>query len=199
MTVGMFERIVPRAGEEASEEYVETQRAQLIAINAALMAARLPAFVEPADEVTAYGSFEGHDFWFGRASCDHHFSRVLRELGQLDPSCRHLSLLSQAGEHDIVFVPIAFESPIAFADSVSSEHRLVGSSLTLLGEMVAVAPRLGILLDGEDLRDETAVAMNDAQPIEPQYPEAHDLGSGWLLVFEGARSSRLRGTALRFC
>lgn len=194
----MFERIVPRAEDEASDEHVAAQRAVLIAINTGLTAAGHSPFVEPADEITGYGSFQGNRLWFGRASCDHHFSRVLRELGQLDSSCRHLALMSRADECDIVFVPIAFEAPIPFADPASSETKLLGSSIALGDELVAVAPRLGIFLDGEDLRDETALAMNDAEPFGPQYPEAHDLGSGWLLVFEGARSSRLRGTALRF-
>ena len=107
--------------------------------------------------------------------------RLAREAGS---SGVHIAVFDAPGRS--VFVPHRFSrSPIPWDEGV------LGSAALLLDELAAMAPELGIVLDGKALPDEEAAAIASAEPLDEDDDELmlHDLRPTWLALFEAARLS----------
>ena len=89
------------------------------------------------------------------------------------------------------YVPIAFTRVIADDDLAGG---LLGSSQSLLAELVAVAPAIGIELTGATLSDEAAAALVAEDETGPYARER----LVWLTLFEQARVSIANNTLIEF-
>jgi hypothetical protein len=87
------------------------------------------------------------------------------------------------------YVPTDFEEPIV-EEGVPGE--ILGSSQQLLSELVAVAPYLGITLDGDSLSDAEASRVGTTKGKWTNERIA------WLALYEAARLSVERHTVIRF-
>jgi hypothetical protein len=93
------------------------------------------------------------------------------------------------------YVPIDFDEVLLDDDEEIAGGGLVGSSQRLLAELQAVAPALGIVLDGGRLPDE------EAERISADVHEEGELWiekGVWLDLFEAARLSLQHGSAIVF-
>ena len=87
--------------------------------------------------------------------------------------------------------------PIDFADIIVDDEipgGMIGSSQRLFAELVAVAPAIGIELDGTVLSDKVAAALADDNDSVPYATER----LVWLTLFEQARVSIANGTLIVF-
>ena len=92
------------------------------------------------------------------------------------------------------YVPIDFNDPL-FADEGQIPGGMLGSSQALMRELVAVAPVLGIELDGEQLSDTEADRINNV--VGKEGPFGIELAV-WISLFEAARLSIQHRTAICF-
>lgn len=94
------------------------------------------------------------------------------------------------------YVPIPFTSVLIDDDDPDGTGGPVGSSYQFMEELVAVAPALGIRLEGGELADsEVERIAADVESESGLWIER----SVWLTLFEAARLSIRHGTAIRFC
>ena len=93
----------------------------------------------------------------------------------------------------LAFVPANFNPPslTGYREQIggSAIQICVGSLPQLLMELKLLAGDLGIPLEGGDLTDEIARAINDFNPLYDgdSAPLAEDERTAWLALYEGAR------------
>lgn len=93
------------------------------------------------------------------------------------------------------YVPIEFDSPLFSLGKDPVPGGMLGSSQGLMRELVAIAPFLGITLQGNSLSDAEAERINSGLEHEgPFWIES----SVWLSLFEAARLSIEHRTAISF-
>ncbi|PKL75062.1 MAG: hypothetical protein CVV27_17305 [Candidatus Melainabacteria bacterium HGW-Melainabacteria-1] len=139
----------------------------------------------------------------GRSVLDHHDSEALADLANLARERRlpeaQLALL-RSTRHGAMFLPLDFALPLSFRPPLA-ESRLnlgVGSAPRLQAELRALGHVLGIPLKQGDLKDKTALRINDHLPLYAG-DRAHHAETGrtaWLLLYEGARLAQLHQLAL---
>jgi hypothetical protein len=195
MSVGCFIGIRASYTDQAQD----AATAYLAAINAALRANGVPAYVDPPDPPDVYtGGL------FGRSALDHHSARCLAQLGESAAAhgpAPHLELLGM-NPYRVAFVPVDFEQPLPtdYTESIAGDQVgiWVGSASRLAAELVSVAPLLGIPLEAGRLTDTVARKINDFAPLfeGDDCALAEDERTAWLLLYEGARLAVQHGVAL---
>ena len=185
MSVGFHVRIAAYIGEPAIAEK------ELSAINRVLAQANLPSYQEPTSDPTPaiYARTLGGLVGLGRAALDHNSASNFDQLGHgaqqhLGAEAKMLPLLLLG--RPLYFLPIPFAEPLFLDDGYHGRQPLC-SSPEVISELVALAKYLNISLDGSQLSDATAQAINDGDE-EPQ--------TVWLTTFEAARQSVAHNSAL---
>jgi len=173
--------------------------AYLAAINRALRANGTPEYTDPPNPPNVYNGG-----LFGRSALDHHSARCFADLGErarADGGGSHLGLLA-ANPYRVAFVPRDFEVPLPtdYSEEIAGERLVlwVGSAPRLVGELVSVAPLLGIPLEAARVSDAVARRINDFAPLHEgdDCSLAEDERTAWLVLYEGARLAVQHDVAL---
>ena len=196
MSVGVFMGIRASYTEEAqasAENY-------LAAINVALAARGLPPYLDPAPAPDVY-----NDTLFGRSAVDADSGKCISEVARIgvkQSGAKHLALLNY-NPYRVSFVPADFPEPLAtrYTEPIAGKNTgiWVGSAATLFRELLDVATKLKVPIDG-GLSDTVAEKIRDYQPLfegDSVDPNS-DLRSTWLLLHEGARLALEHHVALSF-
>jgi len=183
MSIGAFIGIRPSFRDQAHAD------AFLQAIEHALRLAGLPAYDEPPAAESA------RPIGVGRSELDHHDAAALVALARRareEGHGQHLDVLT-SNPYRAAFLPMELAAPLAteYVDPVAV-HRApvqVASALALRGELVALAPVLGIRLDQGYLSDNVAMLINEGESLGPDdIPLAwNEERAAWLMLYEGAR------------
>jgi hypothetical protein len=192
MSVGAFLGIRPSfTNEPAANAFLQ-------AIARALRGAELPAYHEPV-EATA----RARTGRFGRSSFDHHSAAALTGLARRAVGSdigRQLQLIGN-NPHRAAFLPIDFPSPLQtdYVDPIAGNRTPIraGSAYGLKRDLLALAPDLGIPLEGDGVSDEVAEQIDAGQSLDDSDygPAWDDERTAWLLLFEGARLAIAHHTA----
>jgi len=158
------------------------------AIDIALAQIGLSGYHEPVALPNPY-----HHGYFGRSALDHQSANLLQALASAaGPDASHLALLYR-NPFRVAYLPFTMPRPLetAYRESIGGkpESIWVGSAPALKEELVALAPALDIPLEGENVSNQIAQSINEAEP-ESDEQEA------WLLLYEGARLALENGVAL---
>ena len=148
---------------------------------------------DPEDDPDPRGGDAGP---LGRSGLDHHGGRSLARLGELAGARNpHLHLLA-LNPYRVVFVPRELRVPATTSHLEQIWDQTVaisvGSTLQLMAELLAVAPRLGIRLTDGALPDDVAQRIDDLEPLSPGESDVElieDIRTAWLLMHEAAKLS----------
>ena len=191
MSVGVFLGIRPSFNDQvAARDFLE-------AIKRALARADLPSYDEPP-EVPRIRLGAG----VGRSALDHHSASALAALAEREEHAQHLGLVA-SNPYRVVFLPFDFATPLEtiYRELVAGRPTpiWVGSASRLADELRDLAGHFGIRLEGGELSDHVAAAINESQPLSNDDENAElfeDERTTWLLLYEGARLAVTHGIAL---
>jgi hypothetical protein len=192
---------------ENDPEFVDELRADLGRIDEVLRENGLPGFAEPeklppVQSRAPVESFPYSFLHYLRRAYAHHVLHPDVPLPESeDPS--EDPIVDEVGDthHHLLWHSDCegFYVPVDFAEVIEDEAVPgggFGSSQRLSHELVAVAPLLGIRLDGTQLGDVEIERLGDVIDVEgPLWIEI----LVWLALFEAARISVAHGTAVVFC
>jgi len=94
------------------------------------------------------------------------------------------------------YLPLEFKEIIFDDEKKRIEGGMLGSSFELRNELIQIAPKLDIKVDGYDLSDEEAEKVNTRGESGKKYFREYCV---WITLFEAARLSIENKTAICFC